>query len=81
MDKMMTYSKLSKTNLFRTFTGLRTGKFDRLYAIGRMKRFRIIGEEFRNRLTRYDAMTSIISGLVNFQLMIEKGFELSGFVG
>jgi hypothetical protein len=38
-----------------------------------MRKFRIRGEEFRNRLTRYDAMTSIVSGLVDFQLMIGKG--------
>jgi hypothetical protein len=35
----------------------------------RMKKFRIMGEEFRNRLKRYDRMTSIVCGLVNFTLL------------
>jgi hypothetical protein len=51
------------------------------HVIGRMKRFRIMGDEFRNRLRRYDTMTSIVAGLVNFHVMVEKGFDMSGFVG
>jgi hypothetical protein len=41
------------------------------HTIGRMKKFRIMGEEFRNRLTRYDRMTSIVCGLVNFTVQSE----------
>lgn len=36
------------------------------HTLSRMKKFRIMGEEFRNKLTRYDRMTSIVCGLVNF---------------
>ena len=36
------------------------------HTISRMKKYRIMGEEFRNRLKRYDSMTSIVCGLVNF---------------
>ncbi len=39
------------------------------HTISRMKKFRIMGEEFRNRLKHYDLMTSIVSGLVNLRIM------------
>ena len=38
------------------------------HTISRMKKYRIMGGEFRNKLTRYDSMTSIVCGLVNFTL-------------
>lgn len=38
------------------------------HTISRMKKFQIMGQEFRNRLTRYDTVTSIVSGLVNFTI-------------
>jgi len=41
------------------------------HTINKMKKFRIMSEEFRNRLTRYDRMTSIVCGLVNFTLLSE----------
>ncbi|MEM0466893.1 MAG: transposase family protein [Candidatus Thermoplasmatota archaeon] len=41
------------------------------HTISRMKKFRIMAEEFRNRLTRYDRMTSIVCGLVNFTTQSE----------
>ena len=34
----------------------------------RVKKFRIFGDEFRNRLKRYDVMTNIVCGLVNFRI-------------
>jgi hypothetical protein len=34
----------------------------------RVKKFRIFGDEFRNRLKNYDAMTDIVCGLVNFRI-------------
>jgi len=34
----------------------------------RVKKFRIFGDEFRNRLRRYDVMTDIVCGLVNFRI-------------
>jgi DDE superfamily endonuclease/Helix-turn-helix of DDE superfamily endonuclease len=39
------------------------------HTISRMKKFRIMGEEFRNRLKRYDVMTDIVSGLVNLRIL------------
>jgi hypothetical protein len=34
----------------------------------RVKKFRIFGDEFRNRLKRYDIMTDIVCGLVNSRI-------------
>jgi len=39
------------------------------HTISRIKKFQIMGQEFRNRLTRYDRMTSIVCGLANFTLL------------
>jgi len=50
------------------------------HTIGRMKKFGIMGNEFRNKLGRYDNMTSIVAGLVNFELMCREGFDLTAFV-
>jgi len=41
------------------------------HTISWMKKYRIMAEEFRNRLTRYDRMTSIVCGLVNFTIQTE----------
>lgn len=34
----------------------------------RVKKFRIFGDEFRSRLRRYDLVTDIVCGLVNFRI-------------
>jgi hypothetical protein len=34
----------------------------------RLKKFRVFGDKFRNRLKRYDLMTDIVCGLVNFRI-------------
>jgi hypothetical protein len=34
----------------------------------RVKKFHIFGDEFRNRLKRYDIMTDVVCGLVNFRI-------------
>lgn len=47
------------------------------HTIGRMKKFGIMGNEFRNGLKRYDNMVSIVSGLVNFKLMRQEEFILA----
>jgi DDE superfamily endonuclease len=39
------------------------------HTISRVKKFRIMGEEFRNRLRHYDVMTEIVSGLVNLRIL------------
>lgn len=41
------------------------------HTIGKMKKFGIMGNEFRSRLKRYDTTVSIVSGLVNLQLMCQ----------
>jgi hypothetical protein len=50
------------------------------HVIGRLKKFRIMGNEFRNKLRRYDDMTSIVSGLINLKVMMSSGFDLNRFV-
>ena len=34
----------------------------------RVKKFRIFGEEFRNRLRYYDVMSDVVCGVVNFRI-------------
>lgn len=51
------------------------------HVISRMKKFGAMGEKFRNRLGRYDDVTSIVSGLVNFRVLLKEGVDLRGFVG
>ncbi|CAD7769881.1 hypothetical protein AIOGIFDO_00704 [Candidatus Methanoperedenaceae archaeon GB37] len=44
------------------------------HVTGRMKRLRITADdEFRNRPRQHDTTTSIMTGLVNFHLIVEKG--------
>ena len=39
------------------------------HSISRLKKHRIMGEEFRNRLRHYDEATDIVSGLVNLRIL------------
>ena len=39
------------------------------HTISRLKKFRVMADEFRNRLRHYDPMTDIVSGLVNLRIM------------
>ena len=50
------------------------------HTIGKMKKFKIMGSEFRNGLKGYDDMTSIVSGLTNFKVMLPSEFDLNRFV-
>jgi hypothetical protein len=34
-----------------------------------VKKFRVFGEEFRNRLRHYDIMTGMVCGIVNFRIL------------
>ena len=38
------------------------------HTFSRMKEFRVMGEEFRNRLRHYDMMTDLVSSLVNLRI-------------
>lgn len=42
------------------------------HTISRVKKFQIMGQEFRNRLKHYDLMTDIVSGLVNLRIIGNK---------
>jgi len=39
------------------------------HTISRLKKFRVMAEEFRNRLRHYDIMTNVVSGLVNLRIL------------
>ena len=39
------------------------------HTISKLKKFRILGEEFRNRLPHYNVMTSIVSGIINMRML------------
>ena len=39
------------------------------HTISRLKKFRILGEEFRNRLPHYNTMADIVSGIVNRRIL------------
>jgi nitrogenase subunit NifH len=39
------------------------------HTISRLKKFRIMAHEFRNRLRHYDVMTDIVCGLVNLRII------------
>lgn len=39
------------------------------HTISKLKKFRIVGEEFRNRISHYNVMTSIVSGIVNMRML------------
>ena len=41
----------------------------RTYSICRIKKFGIMGSKYRNRLKRYDVMSDIVSGLVNYRII------------
>lgn len=50
------------------------------HSFGKMKKYRIMGNEFRNRLNRYDNVVSIVSGFVNFKLFNCNGYNLAEFL-
>ena len=40
------------------------------HTVSRIKKFGIMGTKFRNKLGRYDRASDIVSGLVNFRIMM-----------
>ena len=40
------------------------------YTVNRIKKFGILGTKFRNKLKRYDHASDIVSGLINFRIMM-----------
>ncbi|HLD42045.1 MAG TPA: transposase family protein [archaeon] len=51
------------------------------HAISKVKKFGIIGQEFRNRLNSYDTKMSVVTGIVNFRTMLKEGMDVLSFVG
>jgi hypothetical protein len=39
------------------------------HAICRIKKYRIMNDVFRNRLRKYDRISDIVSGLVNYRIL------------
>ena len=39
------------------------------HAICRIKKYRIMNDVFRNRLRKYDRISDIVSGLINYRIM------------
>ncbi len=44
------------------------------HAIARIKKFRISSEVFRNKLSRYDTVSEIVCGIVNYKIKWKKEF-------
>ncbi|MGB8033374.1 MAG: transposase family protein [Nitrososphaeraceae archaeon] len=40
------------------------------HTVSRIKKFGIMGTKFRNKLKRYDHASDIVSGLINFRIMM-----------
>jgi hypothetical protein len=40
------------------------------HTVSRIKKFGIMGTKFRNRINRYDHASDIVSGLVNFRIIM-----------
>jgi len=39
------------------------------HVISRLKKYRILSDVFRNRLEKYNKVSDIVSGLVNYRIM------------
>lgn len=39
------------------------------HTISRLKKFRVMSDEFRNRLRHYDTMTNIVTGIINLRIL------------
>ena len=46
------------------------------HTVSRIKKFGIMGTKFRNKLGRYDHACDIVSGLVNFRIMMRTNRTL-----
>jgi hypothetical protein len=46
------------------------------HTLSRVKKFGIMGTKFRNKLRRYDHASDIVSGLVNFRIMMRTNRTL-----
>jgi hypothetical protein len=46
------------------------------HTVSRIKKFGIMGTKFRNKLVRYDHASDIVSGLVNFRIIMRTNMTL-----
>ncbi len=44
------------------------------HAISKVKKFRINADKFRNRLRRYDMVSDIVCGIINFKIRWKQEF-------
>lgn len=51
------------------------------HIIGAVKKYKIIGQEFRNRLRHYNNKMDVVTGLVNFTTMLSLGMNVASYVG
>lgn len=75
---VLPFRKKRKKNELSNEEKKHNGKHSKLrviveHTISRIKKFGIMGTKFRNRLTRYDHVSDIVSGLVNFRIMRTNG--------
>ena len=47
------------------------------HTVSRIKKFGIMGTKFRNKLGRYDHASDIVSGLVNFRIMMRTNRDVT----
>ena len=78
VKSVLTFRKKRKKNELSNEEKKHNGKHSKLrviveHTISRIKKFGIMGTKFRNRLTRYDHVSDIVSGLVNFRIMRTNG--------
>jgi len=51
------------------------------HVIGKVKKYKIIGQEFRNRLRHYNDSMDVVTGLVDFKVMLSLGMNVANYVG
>lgn len=51
------------------------------HVIGKLKKYKILGQEFRNRLRHYNDKMDVVTGLVNFTTMLTLGMNIASYIG
>lgn len=51
------------------------------HVIGKLKKYKIIGQEFRNKLKHYNNKMDITTGLINFTTMLTLGINVAAYIG
>ena len=45
------------------------------YTIDRLKKYRILADVFRNKLRKYDRISDVVAGLVNYRMMNQQFYR------